>query len=124
MTDILVSKGFIITNKYILNKLGIDAAILIGELCGEYAYWFREKKLKNDYFYSTRDNIFKNTGLTKYKQRKASKKLMEEDILIEEPRGYMPTLLWYKINGDKLYEILRLSEDYEKQYEDQDAYDY
>ena len=69
MTDILVSKGYIITNKYILNKYGIDASILIGELCGEYAYWFKNKKLKNDYFYSTRYNIFKNTGLTKYKQR-------------------------------------------------------
>ena len=110
MTDLLIGKGYIMTNKYILTKFGTDASILLGELCSEYAYWFKEKRLLNDYFFSTRNNLLKNTGLTKYKQRKASRKLMEAGLILEEPRGVLPTLLWYKININKLYEMIHKEE--------------
>lgn len=115
MTDLLIGKGYIITNKYILTKLGTDASILLGELCSEYAYWFKEGKLLNDYFFSTRNNLLKNTGLTKYKQRKASKTLMKAGIIIEEPRGVLPTLLWYKIDINKLQKIIYMGEELEKE---------
>lgn len=108
MTDILTIKGYVVTNKYVLTTYGSDASILLGELCSEYGYWFKEGRLENDWFFSTRNNLLKHTGLTKYKQRKAAKTLMKAGIIIEEPRGLMPTLLWYKIDVDKLYELIAL----------------
>jgi hypothetical protein len=51
--------------------LGIDEAIILGELASEYEYWSRREELQDGYFYSTIENIEENTTLTEYKQRKA-----------------------------------------------------
>ena len=39
LTDLLANNGYIIVNKVLIRKLGLECAILIGELCSEYSYW-------------------------------------------------------------------------------------
>ena len=59
--SILSNDGYIILNKYVMKALGLHEAILLGELCSEYIYWYKEEKLQDGFFYSTRENIEKET---------------------------------------------------------------
>ncbi len=112
MMELLSNDGFIIVNKYIIKLLGLAEAIILGELCSEYGYWKKEDKLKNNYFYSTRENIEKNTGLSKHQQIKAIKTLVEKGIVLEKEIG-MPSKKWYSISRDNLSRILLNIEEYE-----------
>lgn len=105
LTNLLVNNGYIIVNKVLIRKLGLECAILIGELCSEYSYWEKHNKLENGFFYSTRENIFNNTGISSYYQRKAIAKLVQRKIVIEKYEG-IPQKMRYTLNFDKLYEIL------------------
>ena len=108
--NVLTNKGYIIVNKILIRKLGLECAILIGELCSEYSYWEKYNKLENGFFYSTRENIFNNTGISNYYQRKAIAKLVQRKIVIEKYEG-IPHKIWYTLNFDKLYEILNFDKE-------------
>ena len=105
LINILSNNGYIIVNKEIIKKMGLHEAIILGELCSEYSYWEKSNKLDNGYFYSTRENIEKNTGLSAYQQREPFKKLIEKDVILEKLKG-MPQKKWYSINMDTLYKFL------------------
>lgn len=108
ISKLLSTDGFITVNKTIIRELGLHEAIMIGELCSEYNYWEKCNKLENDMFYSTRDNIEYNTGLSEHFQRKALKTLQEKEIISTEKRG-LPAVNYYKINFDKLLILLNTS---------------
>lgn len=108
ISKLLSTDGFIQVNKTLIKKAGLHEAILIGELCAEYNYWEERGLLEDDYFYSTRDNIEENTGLSEHYQRKALSTLYELGIIIIEKRG-IPAKNYYKINFDVLLSILEES---------------
>ena len=69
LSSLLSSSSFIMTNKILIKAVGTDAAIIIGELCSEYNYWEqREQLLDGEWFYSTRENIEDNTGISEHRQ--------------------------------------------------------
>lgn len=108
ISKLLSTDGFIQVNKTLIKKAGLHEAILIGELCAEYNYWEERNLLEDDFFYSTRDNIEENTGLSEHYQRKALSTLYELGIIIIEKRG-LPAKNYYKINFDALLSILEES---------------
>lgn len=105
LMNLLSNSGYIIVNKEIIKKLGLHEAIILGELCSEYTYWEKANQLNNGFFYSTRENIERNTGLTPYQQREPLKKLVNLGIVLEKMIG-MPCQKWYSLDLDKLYTIL------------------
>ena len=106
LINLLANNGYIIVNKAIIKKLGLHEAIILGELCSEYTYWDKNNKLDNGYFFSTRENIEENTGLTPYQQRIALAKLEKMGIVLVKSKG-MPLQKWYSLNMDLLFEILK-----------------
>lgn len=108
ISKLLSTDGFIQVNKTLIKKLGLHEAIMIGELCAEYNYWEIHNKLEEDMFYSTRENIENNTGLSEHLQRKALKTLQEHDIITCKKMG-IPAVNYYKINFDKLLTMLSTS---------------
>ena len=108
ISKLLSTDGFIQVNKTLIKKAGLHEAILIGELCAEYNYWEERNLLEDDFFYSTRDNIEENTGLSEHYQRKALSTLYELGIILIEKRG-LPAKNYYKINFDVLLSILEES---------------
>mgnify|MGYP006872972897 CR=1 FL=1 len=108
VSKLLSTDGFIAVNKTLIRELGLHEAIMIGEMCSEYNYWEKCNKLEDDMFYSTRDNIEYNTGLSEHFQRKALKTLQEKEIITTKKRG-LPAVNYYKINFDKLLTILSTS---------------
>ena len=105
LIDLLSNTGYIIVNKEIIKKIGLHEAILLGELCSEYIYWKKKNETINEFFYSTRENIEENTGLSAYQQRTAISNLIEKDIIVMKSEG-MPLKTWYFINENKLQELL------------------
>lgn len=105
ISKLLSTDGFIQVNKTLIKKIGLHEAILIGELCAEYNYWDEQDKLEDGYFYSTRDNIEENTGLSEHYQRKALSHLYELGIILIEKRG-LPAKNYYKIDFNILLSVI------------------
>lgn len=105
LMSILSNDGYIILNKYVMKALGLHEAILLGELCSEYIYWYKEEKLQDGFFYSIRENIEKETTLSPFQQRQALKKLTEIG-LVEILERDMPKKTYYKVNEEKVYKFL------------------
>lgn len=59
-----------VVNKDLMRAFGIEEAILLGKLASEYEYFKKQYAIENEWFYSTVENIEKNTTLSKYKQKK------------------------------------------------------
>lgn len=98
IASLLASSSFIMTNKILIKAIGTDAAILLGELCSEYNYWEQRNELTNkNWFYSTRENIEDNTGLSEHKQRMAINILLKMG-LIDTKRMGIPCKTYYKLN--------------------------
>ncbi len=102
LASLLSSSSFIMTNKILIKAVGTDAAIMLGELCSEYNYWEQRGELTEDnWFYSTRENIEDNTGLSEHKQRMAINKLLQKQ-LIETKRMGIPCKTYYKLNESNI----------------------
>lgn len=101
--QLIASSNYITVNKALIRLLGIDEAIILGELASEYEYWSRREELQDGYFYSTIENIEENTTLTEYKQRKALNNLKNQGIVSIKIKG-IPAKRFIKINeGQVLY---------------------
>lgn len=105
LINLLSNSGYIIVNKEIIRKIGLHESIILGELCSEYVYWEKINKLDNGYFFSTRENIEQNTGLSAYQQREPFKKLVSIGVILEKYKG-MPQQKWYSLDLDNLYAVL------------------
>ena len=104
LASLLSSGNYIITNKILIKAVGTDAAILLGELCSEYNYWENKGELVDgEWFYSTRENIEDNTGLSEHKQRMAIKKLIDLKLIEVRKKG-IPCKNYYKLNEQEILE--------------------
>lgn len=108
LTTVLTTNGYIAVNKTLIKKIGLDEAVILGELLTEYTYWQENNLLENDMFYSTQENLEENTGLNVYFQRKALQKLKEFNIIDIAKIG-MPARNFFKINFEQLFNVLTTS---------------
>ena len=109
LASLLSSSKYIIVNKDLIKILGLHEAVIIGELCSEYTYWENTNQLvENEYFYSTRENIEKNTGINAHYQRAAIKNLEQKGILTIKRMG-IPCKTYYKINESVVIEYLKMA---------------
>lgn len=106
LSKVLSQNGFIMVNKDLAKKLGLNCAVIIGYLYSMYEYWKGLEKLEEDgSFYCTRENIEEHTTLSPYEQRKALNILEKEGIINKYLKG-LPAKTFYKLNDDKIIEIL------------------
>lgn len=103
--NILANNNYIVINKNIMKILGLNESVLIGELSAEYLYWEKSEKLKDNYFYSTRENIEEQTMLSAYQQRITLGNLIKNKIISIKQQG-MPLRTWYTINEDVLLKLV------------------
>lgn len=102
---LLSSDGYIMVNKHLSRLYGLDAAVMVGELCAEYIYYNKNNQLTDDNgFYSTQANIEENTTLNEYAQRKALKILQDANIIKIKKQG-LPAKNYFYINTEKLIQI-------------------
>ena len=103
----IISTNFIMTNRDIIAKFGVNSAVMLGELYGRMNY-FRRNELKYGYFFATKESIEKCTRLSPYKQRKATSTLQTVGIL-DIKHIDIPPKTYYRINEEKLLKVLKNS---------------
>ena len=77
MRNILSSTAYLVVNKFLASRIGVDASILLADLISKEGYFIDNNSLVDGYFFNTSDNIKKDTTLSKYKQREAIKILLD-----------------------------------------------
>lgn len=105
--DFLANDNYIIVNKDLIRKIGLNEAVLIGELASEYKSWRKKEKLVDDMFYSTIENIEVNTGLNEYHQRKIINNLIKLDLIECKVKG-MPATRYIKLKQENIAKMLNL----------------
>ena len=104
----IIGTNFIITNRDLISKFGVNSAVMLGELYGRMNYFRKRNELKFGYFFATKESIEKSTRLSPYKQRKATSILQTAGILNVKHID-IPPKTYYKINEEKLMKVLENS---------------
>lgn len=105
--SLLARDNYIILNKDLMRLLGINEAILLGELASEYRYFSSNGKLSEDgSFFCTIENMEKSTGLSRYQQKKALDTLREKGVVDVYVRG-LPAKRYIRINEGGLMSLFQ-----------------
>ena len=109
--DNMFESDFIRVPRPFIRKFNLNTAVMLSEIYSEYTYWKERDGLQNGgWFYSTIENMYYNTGLSKYQQLAACKELMEYGIIKVNYHG-MPKKRYFKLNTvafNKLYDDFQL----------------
>ena len=95
-----------------IRKFNLNTAVMLSEIYSEYTYWKDRDELQpGGYFYSTIENMYYNTGLSKHQQLAACKELVEYGIIKIRYHG-MPKKRYFKFDSavfNKLYADFELN---------------
>jgi len=104
MKQLLSSSAFIVLNKELAKKIGINAAVMLADLISKEEY-FINNGMTDGWFFNTEANIEQDTTLNPYMQRKCLKTLKSEN-LVEVKRKGIPAKQYFKINEQQVIQIL------------------
>ena len=88
-----------------IRMFNLNTAVMLSEIYSEYTYWKSENKLDHGWFFSTVENMYCNTGLSKHQQLTACKELMDYGIIKVKYQG-LPKKRYFKFDSavfNKLY---------------------
>ena len=96
--DKMFESDFIRVPRPFIRKFNLNTAVMLSEIYSEYTYWKDRKGLQQGgWFYSTIENMFYNTGLSKHQQLAACKELVEYGIIKTKYHG-MPKKRYFKFD--------------------------
>lgn len=90
ISELLSTDGFVMVNRRAAQRLGVDAAMLLGELC------FRQNRAGDERFAVKLDELAKRTYLSKERLIRAMKAL-EGAGLVDVCREGLPRRNWYRV---------------------------
>ena len=96
--QIIARENFITYSKVVARKLGVNAAVLLGQFCSY-------QNLAEGEFYREQSLIAEDTCLSVYEIRKAVDVLVENELLMVERKG-VPAKNFYRIDENKLSDFL------------------
>lgn len=99
--SLLASDNYIVINRDLLKKYGINVTLMLCELASEYNYFDKSGMLDDGMFFSTIENIYEKTGLSKYQQTEALKVLDKIGIVKSVVKG-IPAKRYFKIDVEEL----------------------
>ena len=103
--QIICSDNFIVVNKTLITELGLEPALLLGELASEAVYWAGQEKTEDGYFYSTIENVENKTSLTAYQQRRALSVLEARGLISVISKKGTPPKRYIKIDEDAILKL-------------------
>lgn len=106
LRKLLSHNNYIIVNKELAKIIGLDEAIMLGELCNESIYWEERNLLEDGYFYSTIENIENSITFNPKKQKKALDHLIELKLIDVKLKG-VPAKRYIKILADVLSQFVQ-----------------
>ena len=110
--DLMFESDFVRVPRPFIRKFNLNTAVMLSEIYSEYTYWKDRDGLQSGgWFYSTIENMYYNTGLSKHQQLAAIKELMEYGIIKVKYHG-IPKKRYFKFDGavfNKLYSDFELN---------------
>lgn len=96
--DKMFQNDFVRLPRPFIRKFNLNTAVMLSEIYSEYKYWADNDSLQEGgWFFSTIENMYYNTGLSKYQQLVACKELVEYGIIKIKYHG-MPKKRYFKFN--------------------------
>ncbi|MEX7609752.1 hypothetical protein, partial [Enterobacter asburiae] len=95
----LVDRPIAFQRSFVRLGVGITGAWLLSQI----VYW--QNRMEGNWFYKTQADLEEETGLTRYEQEGARKKLVSCGVLEEAKRG-IPAKLYFRVNQERLEELL------------------
>ena len=95
----LVDRPIAFQRSFVRLDVGITGALLLSQI----VYW--QNRMEGNWFYKTQTDLEEETGLTRYEQEGARKKLVSCGVLEEAKRG-IPAKLYFRVNQERLEELL------------------
>lgn len=106
LKNILGSEAHWQVNKALARRIGLEAAVLVGDLITQESYWVDKDKLDdNGGFFYTVEKIRSQLGIGKKPVARLQKILLAEGIVIIKKRGVPAKNYWY-LQHEKLLQIL------------------
>ena len=103
--DKLFESDFVRVPRPFIRKFNLNTAVLLSEIYSEYTYWKDHNGLQDGgWFFSTIENMYYNTGLSRYQQLVACKELENYGIIKVKYYG-MPKKRYFKFNMSMLNQL-------------------
>ena len=100
--DKMFESDFIRVPRPFIRRFNLNTAIMLSEIYSEYTYWREQNGLqKGGWFFSTIENMYNNTGLSKHQQLIACKELEAYGIIKVKYHG-MPKKRYFKFDTTML----------------------
>ena len=96
---------YIQVSRTLIRGLGLHEAILIGELAYECRTWKRKGKLVDGWFYSTVENVERQTGINAHFQRLALENLVNAGVVEVKYCG-LPRSRHIRLSASKVMELM------------------
>ena len=94
----MFESDFIRLPRPFIRRFNLNTAVMLSEVYSEYTYWKEQNGLqKGGWFFSTVENIYNNTGLSKHQQLVACKELESYGIIKIKYHG-MPKKRYFKFD--------------------------
>jgi len=110
--DRMFESDFIRLPRPFIRKFSLNTAVMLSEIYTEYTYWKDRNELQQGgWFYSTIENMYNNTGLSKHQQLVACKELKSYGIIKIKYHG-MPKKRYFKFDMtilNRLYSDFKLN---------------
>lgn len=121
--DRMFESDFIRVPRPFIRRFNLNTAIMLSEIYSEYTYWREQNGLqKGGWFFSTAQNMYNNTGLSKHQQLVACKELETYGIIKIKYQG-LPKKRYFKFDMnmlDRLYSDFELHSNQSKNETDED----
>ena len=110
--DDMFKSDFLRLPRPFIRRFNVNTAIMLSEIYSEYTYWKERDGLQEGgWFYSTVENMYYNTGLSRHQQLVACKELENYGIIKVKYHG-MPKKRYFKFDStmfEKLYNDFELN---------------
>lgn len=110
--DLMFESDFVRVPRPFIRRFNLNTAVMLSEIYSEYTYWRDRDGLQNGgWFFSTVENMYYNTGLSKHQQLVACKELETYGIIKVKYHG-MPKKRYFKFEVaafNKLYSDFELN---------------
>ena len=110
--DKMFESDFVRVPRPFIRRFNLNTAVMLSEIYSEYTYWRERDGLQQGgWFFSTVENMYYNTGLSKHQQLAACKELVEYGIIKMKYHG-MPKKRYFKFEAtafNKLYSDFELN---------------
>ena len=108
----MFESDFVRVPRPFIRGFNLNTAVMLSEIYSEYTYWKKRDGLQEGgWFFSTVENMYYNTGLSKHQQLAACKELVEYGIIKMKYHG-MPKKRYFKFESaafNKLYTDFELN---------------